>query len=98
MRVALLDVLHEAAQRDADRAIVDRDGAVERRARTCAASDEERVVVDPFAVGGEQAVLVRLDPARAPRSRCASKSAAIAASGMLRAFAISNGSATAIGR
>jgi hypothetical protein len=59
--VALLDVLHEAAQRAAEVAIVDHHRSVQRRTRTGAAGDDERVVGDPLAATGDDAALVGLD-------------------------------------
>lgn len=96
--VALLDVLDEAAQRDADRPVIDGDGAVEcgrvrvPQAMTSASYRmRSRSLVRTRCAFGSTA-------ASAPRTCLASKSATIATSATLRACAIENGSATAIGR
>ena len=55
--VALLDVLHEPAQRATEVAIVDRDGTVERGLHPRAARDHERVVADRRSGAGRDALL-----------------------------------------
>lgn len=58
--VALLDILHEAAQRAAEVAIVDRHRTFERRPDPRATGDDEHVVLDPGARAGDHPSLLRL--------------------------------------